>query len=36
MTVDESPSTASDNVIVVPVPRALPTETPASFDHKRE
>ncbi|KAJ5695138.1 hypothetical protein N7536_005550 [Penicillium majusculum] len=36
MTVHESPSTASDNASAVPLPHALPTETPASCDHKKE
>ncbi|EKV06752.1 GABA permease (Uga4), putative [Penicillium digitatum PHI26] len=34
MTVDESASTASDNIIFVPAPHALPTEALGSFDHK--
>lgn len=36
MTVDESASTASDNIIVASVPHAFPIDEPESFDHKKK
>ncbi|KAJ5835265.1 Amino acid/polyamine transporter I [Penicillium robsamsonii] len=36
MTVDESNSTASDNIVVAAVPRVLPIDEPGSFGRKKE
>ncbi|OQE17123.1 hypothetical protein PENFLA_c025G03576 [Penicillium flavigenum] len=36
MTVDGSDSTASDNIIVAPVPHVPPIDEPRSFDHNKE